>query len=87
MVAQILRDTLTEDTDTVWVDEPEACGRARDVVKILMPEYSGRVLLHQGREPLFHKYGIWDEGMPGHRPRPRGGATDVEPAGRMPPPA
>jgi ribonuclease E len=72
-IARTLRDNITGDTDSVIVDQPNAFEHIRESLEVLMPGQGGRVVLHEGQEPLFHKYGIHDESM--QRPvTPRSGA-------------
>ena len=61
MVTRTLRDTFASDVDTIWVDEPGAYEHAKEFMQIVMPRYASRLKLYDGKEPLFHKYGIEDE--------------------------
>ena len=61
MMIRTIRDIYTGEIDSVWVDSDEACERARDFMKIVMPQHQNRVRHFDGAEPLFHSYGIEDE--------------------------
>jgi len=78
VMARIIRDTLTDTIDMLWVDEPDTCRRVQEWVRVLRPGWPGRVLLYEGESPLFSKYGIQDEGMRDHKPQPRGGSNTIE---------
>jgi ribonuclease E len=61
MITRTIRDTFTNDIDTIWVDEPNAFDHAQEFLKIVMPRYANRIKLYGDTEPLFHKYGIEQE--------------------------
>jgi ribonuclease E len=61
MITRTIRDTFTNDIDTIWVDEPTAFAHAQEFLQIVMPRYANRIKQYSGPEPLFHKYGIEDE--------------------------
>ncbi len=61
MITRTIRDTFTNDIDTIFVDEPAAFEHAQEFLQIVMPRYASRIILYEGKEPLFHKYGIEEE--------------------------
>jgi ribonuclease E len=61
MITRTIRDNFTADIDTVWIDDPAAYERAREFCEIVMPRYASRLRLYDGKEPLFHKFGIEQE--------------------------
>jgi ribonuclease E len=61
MIIRTIRDIFTGDVDTIYIDEPKACERAKEFLQIVMPRYVSRLKLYEGREPLFHKYKLDDE--------------------------
>jgi ribonuclease E len=61
MITRTIRDTFTNDIDTIWVDEPTAFEHAQEFLTVVMPRYASRIKLYEGKEPLFHKYGIENE--------------------------
>src|SRR5207244_11539132 len=80
MITRTIRDTFTNDIDTIWVDEPNAYEHAREFLQIVMPRYANRIKLYDGPEPLFHKYGIEDEIariQMRHVPLPHGGSIVI----------
>ncbi len=54
MITRTIRDTFTNDIDTIWVDEPNAFEHAQEFMQIVMPRYADRIKLYEGKEPLFH---------------------------------
>ncbi len=61
MITRTIRDTFTNDINTIWVDEPTAFEHAQEFLSVVMPHYANRIKLFEGKEPLFHKHGIEDE--------------------------
>jgi ribonuclease E len=61
MITRTIRDTFTSDIDTIIVDEPAAYEHAREFLEIVMPRFADRLKFFDGKEPLFHRYGIEDE--------------------------
>jgi len=61
MIIRTIRDIFTADVDAIYVDEPHAYERAREFLQLVMPRYVNRLHLYEGKEPLFHKYGLEEE--------------------------
>jgi ribonuclease E len=81
MITRTIRDTFTSDIDTIWVDEPTAFEHAKEFLQIVMPRYANRIKLYDGKEPLFHKYGIEEEIARIQQrkvPLPHGGSIVIE---------
>jgi ribonuclease E len=81
MITRTIRDTFTSDIDTIWVDEPAAFEHAQEFLQIVMPRYANRIKLYEGKEPLFHKYGIEEEIARIQQrkvPLPHGGSIVIE---------
>jgi ribonuclease E len=81
MITRTIRDTFTNDIDTIWVDEPNAFSHAQEFLQIVMPRYANRIKHYDGAEPLFHKYGIEDEIVriqQRHVPLPHGGSIVID---------
>src|SRR5262245_60894031 len=81
MITRTIRDTFTNDIDTIWVDEPNAFAHAQEFLQIVMPRYANRIKHYEGAEPLFHKYGIEDEIariQQRHVPLPHGGSIVID---------
>jgi ribonuclease E len=81
MKTRTIRDTFTNEIDTVWVDEPAAFEEAQEFLQTVMPRYANRIKLYADSEPMFHKYGIEDEIsriQQRHVPLPNGGSIVIE---------
>lgn len=81
MITRTIRDTFTSDIDTIWVDAATAFEHAQEFLQIVMPRYAGRIQLYEGKEPLFHKYGIEEEIARIQQrkiPLPHGGSIVIE---------
>ena len=79
MIIRTIRDMFTEDVGRILIDEPAAYERAREFLELVMPKYASRLQLYDGKEPLFHRYGLEDEiGRMYHRKVPlKGGGSIV----------
>lgn len=53
-----LRDLMSEDVTTVWVDDPEVYKKVSKFVTQLMPKYKHNIILYEERKPLFDLYDI-----------------------------
>jgi ribonuclease E len=61
LVERAVRDYLTADTAEIWVDSPDAFMRVRDYLTHNAPALVASCHLHEGSEPLFHRYGVEDQ--------------------------
>jgi len=61
MIIRTIRDMFTEDVGRILIDEPAAYERAREFLELVMPKYASRLQLYEGKEPLFHRYGLEEE--------------------------
>jgi ribonuclease E len=61
MIIRTIRDIFTGDVDAIYIDEPSAHERAKEFLQLVMPRYVNRLQLCDGKEPLFHKYGLDEE--------------------------
>jgi ribonuclease E len=61
IMIRTIRDTFTEDIDSVVIDHPEAYSRAKNFVELVMPRVADRLELYEGREPLFYRYKLEQE--------------------------
>ena len=61
MIIRTIRDMFTEDVGRILIDEPAAYERAREFLEMVMPKYAPRLQLYEGKEPLFHRYGLEEE--------------------------
>jgi ribonuclease E len=81
MITRTIRDTFSNDIDTIWVDEPTAFEHAQEFLQIVMPRYASRIKLFAETEPLFHRYGIEEEIARIQRrkvPLPAGGSIVID---------
>lgn len=53
-----LRDLMSENVTTVWVDEAEAYKRIQKFVTQLMPKYKQNIIFYEEKKPLFDLYDI-----------------------------
>lgn len=53
-----LRDLMSEDVTTVWVDDDEVYKKVSKFVSQLMPKYKQNIILYEERKPLFDLYDI-----------------------------
>jgi len=61
MITRTIRDTFTNDIDTIWVDEKRACEHAQEFLQFVMPQFADRIRHFEDAEPLFHRYGLEEE--------------------------
>jgi ribonuclease E len=61
IMIRTIRDTFTEDIDSIVVDQPDAFNRAKEFMELVMPRYANRIQLYENREPLFHRYKLEQE--------------------------
>ena len=61
MIIRTIRDMFTEDVGRILIDEPAAYERAREFLELVMPKYVNLLELYEGKEPLFHRYGLEEE--------------------------
>jgi ribonuclease E len=61
MIIRTIRDMFTEDVGRILIDEPAAFERAREFLELVMPKYAPRLQLYEGKEPLFHRFGLEEE--------------------------
>jgi ribonuclease E len=82
IMIRTIRDTFTEDIDSIVVDHPEAYTRARDFMEMVMPKYASRIQLYENREPLFFRYKLEQEIAKIHQrvvPLKGGGSIVIDP--------
>ena len=53
-----LRDLMSEDVTTVWVDDSEVYKKVSKFVTQLMPKYKQNIILYEEKKPLFDLYDI-----------------------------
>jgi ribonuclease G len=58
---RVLRDELKPEVRRVLVDSPTEFTRMQDFTRAFMPEFEGRIELHQASRPIFDLHGVEDE--------------------------
>jgi ribonuclease G len=61
IVFQTIRDHFSDDVELMHIDSKQELRDVIDFVKIVSPEFLDRILLYEGRQPIFKLYGIDDE--------------------------
>jgi ribonuclease G len=61
LTTRVLRDELRPEVRRVLVDSPAEFARMQDFTRAFMPEFEGRIELHQASRPIFDLHGIEDE--------------------------
>ncbi len=81
MIIRTIRDIFTAEVDGIYIDEPKAFERAKEFLQLVMPRFVNRLHLYEGKEPLFHKYGMDEEIAKIHRrvvPLKQGGSIVID---------
>ena len=81
MIIRTIRDIFSSEVDTIYIDEPSAYERAREFLQLVMPRNVNRLQLYEGKDPLFHKYGLDQEIAKIHRrelPLKQGGSIVID---------
>jgi ribonuclease E len=61
LIIRTIRDVYTTEIQQILVDDSATAARVIEFLSIASPKCSDRVAYFNGREPLFHKYGIEEE--------------------------
>ena len=61
LTTRVLRDELRPEVRRVLVDSPAEFSRMQDFTRAFMPEFEGRIELHQASRPIFDLHGVEDE--------------------------
>jgi len=61
MIIRTIRDIFTGEVDGIYIDQLDAYERAKEFLQIVMPRYTSRLKMYEGKEPLFHKYQLDEE--------------------------
>ena len=81
MIIRTMRDILTLDVDSIWIDRKEAYENAKEFLKLVMPRQVNKLKLYDGKDPLFHKYKLEEEIANIHRREvklPDGGSIVID---------
>ncbi len=77
LLVRALRDVLTNDFDSVVIDDPAALSRAAKFIKIVSPRGSTKLQHYEGGAPIFHTFGVEEQIQRIHSrevPLPSGGS-------------
>ncbi|MBL8824563.1 MAG: Rne/Rng family ribonuclease [Planctomycetia bacterium] len=58
IITRTIRDIFNNHIEKIRVDEPVSYQHAHEFMQFVMPRYADRLVLEQGLEPLFHRFGI-----------------------------
>jgi ribonuclease E len=58
LVIRVLRDIFGPDVKEIVVDSPDLHKKALDFIRIVSPRQKGVLKLYEGKEPLFHRFGV-----------------------------
>ena len=61
IVIRTIRDVLSSDIDSIWIDNEAAYERAKEFLKMVMPRSADRLKFYDGKDPMFHQYKVEDE--------------------------
>ena len=61
VIIRTIRDIFNQEIDTVWIDEKGAFERAREFMRMVMPDHVERVKLYEELLPMFNKFHIEEE--------------------------
>ncbi len=61
IMIRTIRDTFTDDIDSIVVDEEAAFKRAQEFLELVMPRFADRLHRYDRKEPLFHQYKLEQE--------------------------
>jgi ribonuclease E len=82
IMIRTIRDTFTEDIDSILIDSQDAFQRAKEFMELVMPKYADRIELYDSREPLFHRFKLEQEIARIHQrvvPLKGGGSIVIDP--------
>jgi ribonuclease E len=58
MIIRTIRDIFSSEIDSIFIDEQKAFERAKEFLQFVMPRHINRLQFYEGKEPIFHKFGI-----------------------------
>ncbi len=82
IIIRTIRDIYSDDIDQILIDEKQAFEKAREFLKMVMPNVVDRLKYYDGGEPLFHKYHLEEEIVrinQRHVPLAGGGSIVIDP--------
>lgn len=61
IITRTIRDIFSAEVGNIVIDEPKTYEKAKEFLEMVMPRYVNRLQLYDGKEPLFHKFGLENE--------------------------
>ncbi|MEM6692477.1 MAG: Rne/Rng family ribonuclease, partial [Planctomycetota bacterium] len=61
LIIRTIRDIYSDDIERIMIDEEESYEKARDFLKMVMPQVVDRLELYEGDVPLFHSHKLEQE--------------------------
>lgn len=61
IMIRTIRDTFTDDIDSIVIDEENAYTRAKEFLELVMPKFADRLKRYDRNEPMFHHYKLEQE--------------------------
>ncbi len=61
MIIRTIRDIVTSDIDSIFIDDTQAYDQAKEFLKLVMPRQVGKLHHYSGKDPLFHHYNLEQE--------------------------
>lgn len=58
IIIRTIRDVFSGAIDSIVIDEPVAYERAKEFLEWVMPKNVEHLQLYEGKEPIFHKFGV-----------------------------
>ncbi len=58
LVERVVRDSVTEDIDSIVIDSPEDYARVRDILANISRRMRNRIKLYEGSRPIFEQYDV-----------------------------
>jgi ribonuclease E len=58
IVTRVFRDVITDDVAEIIIDDSAVADRAREYLRETAPGSEHKIKVHDGPDPLFHKYGV-----------------------------
>lgn len=61
IIIRTIRDIVSSDIDAIIIDDEPAYQRAKEFLQLVMPRHTSKLKHYDGKDPLFHKYGLEEE--------------------------
>ena len=61
IIIRTIRDIVTTDIDSIYVDRKSAYERAKEFLKLVMPRQVEKLKMYEGKDPIFHRFKLEDD--------------------------